>query len=35
MMAAAGVIQGAKVGIQQVGVANFRLPIKVRTKPMA
>ena len=32
MMAAAGAIEGAKVGIQQVGVANFRLPIRVRTK---
>ena len=32
MMAAVGSIQGAKVGIQQVGVANFRLPVKVRTK---
>ena len=30
MMHAAGAIQGAKVPIQQVGVANFRLPIKVR-----
>jgi GTP cyclohydrolase I len=30
MMLAAGAIQGAKVPIQQVGVANFRLPIKVR-----
>jgi GTP cyclohydrolase IB len=32
MMAATGAIQGADVGIQQVGVSNFRLPIKVRTK---
>ena len=32
MMAAAGAIQGANVGIQQVGVANFRLPIRVRTR---
>ena len=32
MMAATGAVQGAEVGIQQVGVANFRLPIKVRTK---
>jgi GTP cyclohydrolase IB len=30
MMHAAGAIQGAKVPIQHVGVANFRLPIKVR-----
>ena len=30
MMRAAGAIEGAKVPIQQVGVANFRLPIKVR-----
>lgn len=30
MMHAAGTIQGARVPIQQVGVANFRLPIKVR-----
>lgn len=32
MMAATWAVQGANVGIQQVGVANFRLPIKVRTK---
>ncbi len=32
MMAAIGAIQGAKVGIQQVGMANFRLPIRVRTR---
>src|ERR1017187_10523662 len=32
LMAASGAIDGAKVGIQQVGVSNFRLPIKVRTK---
>ena len=32
MMAAAEAILGAKVGIQQVGVANFRLPIRVRTR---
>lgn len=31
-MAATSAVQGADVGIQQVGVANFRLPIKVRTK---
>jgi GTP cyclohydrolase I len=32
MMHAVGAIQGAKVPIQQVGVANFRLPIKVRAQ---
>jgi GTP cyclohydrolase I len=32
MMHAVDAIQGAKVPIQQVGVANFRLPIKVRAK---
>ena len=32
MMHAVDAIQGAKVPIQHVGVANFRLPIKVRTK---
>ncbi len=32
MMHAVDSIQGAKVPIQHVGVANFRLPIKVRTK---
>jgi GTP cyclohydrolase I len=32
MMHAVDAIEGAKVPIQQVGVANFRLPIKVRTK---
>jgi GTP cyclohydrolase I len=32
MMHAVDAIEGARVPIQQVGVANFRLPIKVRTK---
>ena len=32
LMHAVDSIQGAKVPIQHVGVANFRLPIKVRTR---
>ncbi|HRP06804.1 MAG TPA: GTP cyclohydrolase, FolE2/MptA family, partial [Opitutaceae bacterium] len=31
MMEAQDEIQGARVGIQQVGVANFRLPLRYRT----
>jgi GTP cyclohydrolase IB len=33
MRAAHDAIQGAHVPIQQVGIHNFRLPLKIRTKP--
>ena len=32
MQAAHDAIQGANVPIQQVGIHNFRLPLKIRTK---